>query len=305
MDYDFVLADVFSAHAFGGNQLAVLPDARGLTPPQMQAIAREFNFAETAFVLPAEDERHTHRLRIFSPGEEMPFAGHPTVGTAAVLAHLEGQGDRKVRFVFGEPVGAVPAQVDLSGGRLYSGLILPATLDEPLDAPKLDRYADVLSLPVDAVEDAWFGSVGLRFAFAQLAHDADVDGAILDRTAWTEGFADNWASKLFFFAGTLIDGGTVYARMFAPGIGVDEDPATGSACAALIARLAVNDPRPDARITLDIVQGQKMGRRSDITARAVKEHGELVHATVAGDVTIIGHGKLSVPREGHDDGQDQ
>lgn len=294
MGYDFVLVDVFSATSFGGNQLAVLPDADGLSAQQMQAIAREFNFAETAFVLPSKDDTHTHRLRIFSPGQEMPFAGHPTVGAAAVLAHLAGDHDRKEQFVFEEAVGPVKAVVDIAGGRLYSGLILAAELERPEQAPGLGAYAAALSLPAQAVADTWFGSVGLRFAFARLTDNSHVDDAVLDHAAWATAFAEQWATKLLFFSGDLGDGGTIDARMFAPDIGVDEDPATGSACAALVAQVALDDPRPDVRVTLNAVQGQKMGRRSVITARAVKEHGNLVHVAITGDVTVVGRGTLTV-----------
>jgi trans-2,3-dihydro-3-hydroxyanthranilate isomerase len=295
MDYDFVLVDVFSPTAFAGNQLAVLPDADGLTAQQMQAIAQEFNFAETAFVLPAEDDASTHRLRIFSPGEEMAFAGHPTVGTAAVLASLDGNHDRQAQFVFAEPVGPVRAEVEIAEGRLHSSFILAATLDQPRERPNRERYAEALSLPASAIHDTWFGSVGLRFCFAEITDPIHVDDAVLAPAAWARAFAKRWASKLFFFAGNPVDRATVYARMFAPDIGIAEDPATGSACAALVARAALDDPRPDARVTLTIIQGHQMGRRSEIAATAVKEHGSLRHVTVAGDVTVVGRGTLTVP----------
>lgn len=294
--YDFVLVDVFSEHAFGGNQLAVLPDASGLSVEQMQAIAREFNFAETAFVLPAEGEAHTRRLRIFSPGAEMPFAGHPTVGAAAALAHLgvlpvkHGQ----AHVVFGERIGAVQARVSTEGGRLLSELLLQTEIEEPAHRPESAAIAATLGLSVSDVTGAWFGGAGPRFCFARLSSPERVDEAVLDKQVWSAAFKGAWADGLFFFAGDPTGAGSLYARMFAPGIGVDEDPATGSACAALAGHVAVHDPHPDASVTLNVVQGVKIGRRSEIAAGALKADGRVQHVTVAGNVTVVAEGRLFV-----------
>lgn len=291
--YDFVLVDVFSNVAFGGNQLAVLPHAQGLTTTQMQSIAREFNFAETAFVLPAEDDAHTHRLRIFSPAREMPFAGHPTVGAAAVLAQRHGN-EAGTDLILGEQVGPVGARVTSTQGRLYSELILHPTLDEPSERPDRGLCAQALSLSADVVLQAWFASVGLRFCFIQLATPEDVDAAVPDIAALTSGFADAWTSTLYAFSGDPVDGGEIYARMFAPGMGIQEDPATGSAAAALAAYAATRDPRPDLQISFAIVQGEKIGRRSEMAVQADKAHGHVVTVRVGGAVTVVGSGVLEL-----------
>jgi trans-2,3-dihydro-3-hydroxyanthranilate isomerase len=300
--YEYVLVDVFTDHPFGGNQLAVLPDAKGMPAAQMQAVAREFNFAETTFVLPAEVAGHTARLRIFSPGAEMPFAGHPTVGTAAalVLRGLVAMQGSTATMVFDEVVGPVTVSVRDEASGLYSELALDAELDRPPGVPSADALAKALSLPVDAVRDAWFAGVGLPFCFCSLATVADVDAAVLDKAALSAALGQAWARHLFFFAGDLVDGGEVYARMFAPSIGIDEDPATGSAAAALVGCLAAaRDGAPDAAPTLTIRQGFAMGRPSIISASARMQAGRLRQVSVGGRVVQFATGTLEVPDAAH------
>jgi trans-2,3-dihydro-3-hydroxyanthranilate isomerase len=298
MQYDFVIVDVFTDSQFGGNQLAVVLDAQGLTAAQMQAVAREFNFAETTFVLPAQDAGNTARLRIFSPGSEMPFAGHPTVGSAAVLVRrglAGGTGTTSSEVVFEEEVGPVRVTVRDDRCGPYSELALEAELDRPSERPDTAALARALSLPVEAVHDVWFAGVGLPFCFCQVATAADVDAAVLDKAALAAALGDSWAQHVFFFAGELVDGGDVYARMFAPSLGIDEDPATGSASAALVGCLAANGGNPDAAPTLTIRQGFAMGRPSVIQAAALMEDGRLRRVSVGGHVVEFATGRLEVP----------
>jgi trans-2,3-dihydro-3-hydroxyanthranilate isomerase len=298
MQYDFVIVDVFTDSPFGGNQLAVVLDAQGLTAAQMQAVAREFNFAETTFVLPAHDAGNTARLRIFSPGSEMPFAGHPTVGSAAVLVrHGLGGGTRTTssEVVFEEEVGPVRVTVRDDKRGLYSELALEPELDQPPGAPDPAALASALSLPVEAVHGVWFAGVGLPFCFCQVATAEQVDAAALDKAALTAALGAGWAHHVFFFAGELVDGGDVYARMFAPSLGIDEDPATGSASAALVGCLAIGGGKPDAAPTLTIRQGFAMGRPSVIKAAALMEGGRLRRVTVGGHVVEFATGRLDVP----------
>src|SRR5213594_2505125 len=171
MSHRFVIADVFTPTAFGGNQLAVFPDARGLSDRAMQAVAREFNFAETTFVLPPADPRYTRRVRIFTPRTELPFAGHPTVGTAAVLARLglvETSGGTAT-VVFEEGVGPVPVEIRLDGGPVFARLSREARIECPPAEPSPRAVAAALSVPERAVLGAWSASVGLPFCFAHLA----------------------------------------------------------------------------------------------------------------------------------------
>jgi trans-2,3-dihydro-3-hydroxyanthranilate isomerase len=290
-----MLVDAFTSKQFGGNQLAVLPQAEGLNDRQMQSIAREFNFAETAFVLPPSDPANTARLRIFSPGAEMPFAGHPTIGAAAVLHRLaHGNAESASTVTFEEQVGLVRVQVSAERGLTFSELTLETTLESADTDPSPVDMAILLGLPADAVCDTWFASVGLKFCFCQLRHQTDVDAAVLDRIAWTRVLADSWAQNVFFFAGELTDASRIYARMFAPGIGVDEDPATGSAAAALAAVLAHRAGRSDARVSLLIEQGHAMQRPSAIEASATTAGTALHSVSVGGHVAFFASGALAL-----------
>lgn len=295
MKYEFELVDVFTDRPFGGNQLAVLPDARGLTRGQMQAIAREFNFAESTFVLPPVAAGSTAQLRIFSPGEELPFAGHPTVGSAAVLARRGADpAGGPTRLVFDEGLGPVAVTVEYRGDRVFSELRLEPRLEQPDGAPAAAAVAAALGLPADAVLESWFAGVGLPFAFCRLASPEDVDRAVLHLLPFQAALGHSWARNLFFFAGEPRDGATLYGRMFAPSIGVDEDPATGSACAALVGWLAARDRRPELSLSVTVHQGVAMGRPSLLFGGATKSAGSLRSVTVGGHVAFVGGGYLDV-----------
>jgi trans-2,3-dihydro-3-hydroxyanthranilate isomerase len=288
MGFDFVLVDVFSDRAFGGNQLAVFPDAAGIADETMQRLAREFNFSETTFVLPPSDPSCTCRVRIFTPNQELPFAGHPTVGTAAVLASLRGE----KQFVFEEGIGPVTVVVD--GATIRFHLHSPR-YQSSSEAPPAAAIARALSLPEDAIADCWYGGVGLKFCFIRLASPELVDRAVLDKAAWADGVAGGWSPELYFFAGDFTGGGRLHARFFAPAVGVDEDPATGSACASLIASLADRSPERDGSYHFRIDQGVVMGRPSALEGTARKEHGQITEVIVGGQATIVAHGTMALP----------
>ena len=296
MSYRFVIADVFTPTPFGGNQLAVFPDARGLSDRAMQAVAREFNFAETTFVLPPADPRRTRRVRIFTPRTELPFAGHPTVGTAAVLASL-GLVDTPggtATVVFEEGVGPVTVEIRLGASAVFTRLIRETGIESPTIRPARQAAATALSLSEDAVLDAWFASVGVPFCFIHLAGKEAVDRAALERTAWSVNFARAWAPHLFLFAGPLHPGSRLYARMFAPALGIEEDPATGSASATLAGCLADRLPT-DGDFTWTIDQGIAMGRPSLLEASADKRRGRTVQVKVGGSTVLVGEGSMAVP----------
>jgi len=289
---DFTIVDVFSDRAFGGNQLAVFPSAEGISDATMQQLAREFNFAETTFVLPPLDPAHTCRVRIFTPRAELPFAGHPTVGTAAVLASLDGgRGGAERRFVLEEGIGPVTVVTDGRGARFH---LWSPDRETARESPPTAAVARALSLPETAVVRSWYAGLGIRFCFVQLADAGLVDRATLDKTAWTAGVADGWSPHLYLFAGECRDGARLYARMFAPALGVDEDPATGSAGAALVASLAADAPPADGSYSIQIDQGVGMGRPSLIEATARKEHGRLAEVSVGGHATIVGRGVMTL-----------
>lgn len=293
MGFDFTLVDVFSDRPFGGNQLAVFPDARGIAEGTMQQLAREFNFSETTFVLPPRDPSHTCQVRIFTPHQELPFAGHPTVGTAAVLASRS-DGDAAGRqFVFEEGVGPVTVAVDGQAIRLHLWSPDYETTDE---APPAAAIAKALSVPGNAIAESWYAGVGLRFCFVRLADRELVDRAVLDKAAWQAGIAAGWSPHLYVFAGDDRDA-HLHARFFAPAVGVDEDPATGSACATLVASLAQRSPEPDGSYRLQIDQGVAMGRPSALEGTAYKENGRLTEVVVSGRATIVGNGTMTLPAQ--------
>jgi trans-2,3-dihydro-3-hydroxyanthranilate isomerase len=291
MSLDFTLADVFTERPFGGNQLAVFPDATGIADEDMQRLAREFNFSETTFVLPPSDRACTHRVRIFTPRQELPFAGHPTIGTAAVLASGEAGEPASSEFVFEEGIGPVAVTVDRSGIRFRLREPVFETADE---APPADAIARALGLPPAAITEAWYAGIGLRFCFVRLASPELVDRIVLDRAAWADGVADGWSSQLYCFAGDYHQG-RLHARFFAPGVGVDEDPATGSASASLAASVAHRSAEPEGTYRIQIDQGVLMGRPSELTATAFKEGGRITEVAVGGSAAIIGSGTIRLP----------
>jgi trans-2,3-dihydro-3-hydroxyanthranilate isomerase len=296
MAHRFVIADVFTATPFGGNQLAVFPDARGLSDRAMQALAREFNFAETTFVLPPADAHYTRRVRIFTPKTELPFAGHPTVGTAAVLARLglvEAPSGRTT-VIFEEGVGPVAVEIRVDGSAALARLIRETEIERPPIGPSPRAAAAALSLPEALVLDAWAASVGVPFCFVHVASEQSVDRAVLERAAWSTDFSHAWSLHLFFFAGALESGSRLYARMFAPALGIEEDPATGSASAALAGCLAERLPT-DGSFTWTIDQGIAMGRPSRLEASAEKLRGRPVRVKVGGATVLVGEGSMTVP----------
>ncbi len=292
MRYDFHILDVFSPTAFGGNQLAVLPKADGIAPAGMQKIAREFNFAESTFVLPPQDPSATARVRIFTPNAEVDFAGHPTVGTACALAY--GDHSAATEIVLQENVGLVPVRIERRDGVLSGTLISTTPLQHPAEKPSADALARVLSIDAADVGDGFFASVGLEFCFAHLTSREAVDRAVVDRQAWREELAQAWSPNVFFFAGSLGDGGEVYARMSAPAHGIEEDPATGSAAAALMAVAGLRSGLADGTVSLTVYQGVAMGRPSTMAASAEMKQGKVVSVEVGGSAVLVASGQIEV-----------
>jgi trans-2,3-dihydro-3-hydroxyanthranilate isomerase len=297
MQHRFVMADVFTETAFGGNQLAVFPDARSISDRAMQAIAREFNFSETTFVLPPQDPRHTYNVRIFTPSRELAFAGHPTVGTAAALAHLGllELRDDHAGIVLEEKAGPVTVEVRVGAGVIYAKFAVEREVETAAEPLARSAAAAVLSLPEESVTDTWFASLGLPFCFAHLVDRSMVDRATIDRAAWSAHLAQAWAPDVFLFAGSSRPGSRLYARMFAPGVGIDEDPATGSAAATLAGILGARATERDGTLIWSIEQGVAMGRPSLIEASAEKRDGSVAKVNVGGSTVIVGEGSMNVP----------
>ena len=296
MKYTFHIVDVFSSTPFGGNQLAVLPDAAGISTEGMQKIAREFNFGETTFVLPKKDPANTCRVRIFTPRTELDVAGHPSVGTACALVMKQhvGPGD-PIRIILEENVGPVTVDVAQRNGRFHGTLTLSGKIEAPTGAPSPADLAAVLSIEPAEVSQVFFAGAGVPFCFAHLSSNEVVDRATINRASWAATLSRAWSPHVFFFAGNLRDGGKLYARMWAPALGIEEDSATGIACAGLVGALASNPDFTGMAYRLSIQQGVFMGRRSDIEAEARKHNDVVTSISVGGATTYIASGEIEVP----------
>jgi trans-2,3-dihydro-3-hydroxyanthranilate isomerase len=297
MRYRFLTCDVFTPTRFGGNQLAVLPAASGLSDRQMQRIAREFNFSETTFVLPPE-QGHTRRLRIFTPAAELPFAGHPNVGSAFVLATLGELGslDRPLTITFEEKAGPVPIAVEQRDGLVRCELTAPERLTVGRSiGPEV--IARALSLePGDVVirtHPPQVASVGVRFLFAELRDRAALERARPRLDEFEALARDSMPPDVFLYV-HIRDEFDIRARMFAPMDGIPEDPATGSAAGALAALLAGYDRAPSGSFRWRVAQGVEMGRPSVLEISAEKRDGEVVEARVAGTSVLVSEGEMEV-----------
>jgi trans-2,3-dihydro-3-hydroxyanthranilate isomerase len=298
MPLEFVTVDVFTDRRFGGNPLAVVLDAEVLTPTQMQSIAAEFNLSETTFILPPHDASNTAAVRIFTPRAELPFAGHPNVGTAFVLGRRGSSYGRPVGepLVFEEQAGLVPIDLLLENGAVVGArLTAPQPLSRGRDVP-VDIVAAAGSLAPRDIETAnhppCIASCGAAFVFAELKTRRALAAAQPRSDVFAEHLPIGGASgiHLYFREGSgEID---IRARMFAPLHGVPEDPATGSANVALAALLASLLPEPNARLRLRIAQGIEMGRPSILDASAEKEGGRITRTQIGGRCVQVMSGKV-------------
>jgi trans-2,3-dihydro-3-hydroxyanthranilate isomerase len=299
----YLTADVFTDVVFGGNQLAIFPDATGIAEAHLLPIAREFNYSETTFVYPPRDPAHTRRVRIFTPGGEIPFAGHPTVGTAHALAAtgeipLAAKGD--TRIVLEEEVGPVHVRIHAENGTPVFAQLTVAKLPEIGPPPPPRRVlADILGLEdTELLGAEWLPqavSCGLPFLFVPVVGRDAVARARVNLAAWEKHLANAWASMLFVFAREAErPGSDIRARMFAPGISVPEDPATGSACAALGGYLAMREERGEGLLRWVVEQGFEMGRPSILEVEADKHGGEVSGIRVGGSTVMVSEGTMRV-----------
>jgi trans-2,3-dihydro-3-hydroxyanthranilate isomerase len=297
MKYPFVTLDVFTQTRFAGNSLGVVFDADGMASEKMQAVAREFGHPETVFVLKAEKTGSTARARIFTPAIEMPFAGHPTVGTALALALKRNGGST---IVLEENIGPLQCNVNVEGeahGR--ASFLLPA-LPRPAGptAANVD-IAAALGLKTDDIgfdghqPSKW--SIGPTFTFVPVRGIDAVRRCRVDDTQWDRAFEVNGQSFAFVFSTeTENEGHHFHARMFAPRAGVREDPATGSAAAAFSGFCAQSLSLPDGKHDFVIEQGFEMGRPSLIELGVVVQNGALASGTVGGPAVIVTEGMIEV-----------
>ena len=285
MQRRYLTTDVFTDRAFGGNPLAVVLDAEGLSTAQMQALAREFNYSETSFVLPPADPAHTAHVRIFTPASEIPFAGHPNVGTAVALARRM-PGAPPCRVVFEAAAGLVALEIETDGHPVGAELTSPQPFVRSGGVPAQDIAAAVGLAVADvatAVHAPVSGSVGLAFLFAELATRDALARARPDAALLAPLLGRCGALGLHLYTRDAPgDGRDLQSRMFFPLDGIREDPATGSANVALAALLADCAPHASIDVVLRIGQGVDMGRPSLLRARATKRDGRIVSAHVGG-----------------------
>jgi trans-2,3-dihydro-3-hydroxyanthranilate isomerase len=300
----YVTVDVFTTERFAGNQLAVIPDARGLTDTQMQHIAAEFRYSEVTFVLPPEDPANSARIRIFTPTMEVPFAGHPNVGTAFVLGNQQDifgkAADHILRFE--ETAGIVEAElIRATDGRVTgAGILAPQALSlgAQIAAETIAACAGLETGNINLeTHQPIIASVGLPFAVAELK---DLD-ALACACPNTVAFADadreyshaEEQFSLFLYVRSPQNPWQIRARMFAPLDNVIEDPATGSASGALAAFLVSLEPDSDGTYDVVIEQGVEMGRRSLISVNVVKAAGKIERVRIAGHCVPVMEGVIA------------
>jgi trans-2,3-dihydro-3-hydroxyanthranilate isomerase len=296
----YKVLDVFTREALTGNPLAVVLDSEGLDAAAMQRIAREFNLSETVFVLPPRDANNVAAVRIFTPSVELPFAGHPTVGTAVLLGLERGHGRAHQAFSLEEQIGVVPCEV-----RIASGMSGQASFTVPRLPHRSGAAADAAALAAAlGLEAADVGcgdhvpsmfSAGVGFTFVPLRDLAAVARAQPRPEAWPAAFGEgSHAAAFVYTAGGIAADASFHARMFAPTMGVREDPATGAAAAAFVGVVHMFEKPADGLHRYVIEQGCEMGRPSRIVVTMTVDRGALVNATVGGDAVVVASGTLHV-----------
>ena len=301
MKLNFVTVDVFTGTQFAGNPLAVILNAQGLSGAQMQAVAAEFNLAETTFVLPPKDPAHTAEVRIFTPRYEMPFAGHPNVGTAFALAQAGtsyGRAVGKDRVVFEEKAGLVPISL-LKDGAVVTGARLASPQLLTIGAEvSTELIASACSLSINDLETGnhppLIASCGVPFILAELKDRTRLAAATARSDVFMREVAEQPATSILIYTRVEESDIDIRARMFAPHHGIPEDPATGSANVALVGLLAKLRTEPDSRISKAIAQGVEMGRPSLLQAEAEKKGGVVTATYIGGRCVPVMSGTIEL-----------
>ncbi|MCG8595156.1 MAG: PhzF family phenazine biosynthesis isomerase [Kiloniellales bacterium] len=310
MRYRYYTADVFTDRIFGGNPLAVFPDAEGLSPEQMQRVARELNLSETVFVRPPKEAANSRHLRIFTPSMELPFAGHPTLGCAHVLALL---GEIEARsgeteVIFEEGIGPITVRIQADGGTPgFTQLDVARMPEFAMEIPSLRSIASALSLDIS---DLLLGddrpvavSCGVPFLVVPLRSLAALGRARLDRETWESSLQDTWAPNLYAFVyDAETEGADMRARVFAPALGIEEDPATGAGAASLAGYLCSLDAEGQGSRFWTLEQGFEMGRPSLIKLEADMEQSKVIAIRIGGASVLVGEAWIEVPRPGEHGG---
>lgn len=293
--------DVFTDRRFCGNPLAVVSDADGLGPEQMQAIARELNLSETVFVLQPQNPAHSARVRMFTPERELPFAGHPTIGTAILLAQARTplvNGESDVIIVLEQAIGIVRVGVRLRAGHAPFAEFDAPQMPEKSGTPAArDRLADALGLLPREIgfenHTALCLAVGNAFAFVPVISLEAIAKARISASHWAATFPDEINGVYLYTRECVHNDSSFHARMFAPQLGVAEDPATGSAAVCLASVVHEFDGLPDGAHKRVIEQGQEMGRPSSIVLTLVIEGGRLETVRIGGSAVRVIDGTLA------------
>jgi len=295
--YRFRILDVFTNRPYAGSPLAVLPEAQGLSAEQMQRIAGEFAFSATAFVRPPRGPGHTHRVRIFTPSKELPFAGHATIGSALTLAM---EGDSSEEFVFDEDVGPVRVSMRPGTGAGTAWMWAAKLPERGPEPPPPVALATLLSLKVtDLLAGDWKPvavSAGIPFLVVPVRDLDALRRARLDIARWREILANWWAAQVYVV--TPVEQGSEWrfrTRMFGPGIGIDEDPAAGAAATALPGWLVPRLKPRDGLLSFIIEQGIEMGRPSTLPVEVDVEAGAVTAVRVGGAAVTIAEGRIHPP----------
>ena len=302
MGLSYRTADVFTDTAFGGNPLAVVFGAEDLPEDRFQAIAREFNYSEITFVLPPRDPAHTAHVRIFTPTKEVPFAGHPNIGTATVLAWRGEAFGRAIedRVIFEEEAGLVPVTVLRRDGRPVGAQL---TAPQPFQRGPETSVADVatcLDLPETAIRTDRHppvdGSVGLGFILVELADREALERCSANSSAFADRLGGRAVPDIYAYVRTEEkDSVDIRARVFAPLDGVPEDPATGSANAAMIGLLADLEGPQDGSLSWRIAQGVEMGRPSLLLGEVDRAAGATTAIRIGGNCVAVMAGEIIAP----------
>jgi trans-2,3-dihydro-3-hydroxyanthranilate isomerase len=304
MQRRYVTVDVFTDRAFGGNPLAVVLDAGGLSTAQMQAIAIEFNFSETTFVLPPRDAANDAQVRIFTVNNEIPFAGHPNVGTAFVLATQAAKPPARLRFE--EKAGLVPVEILQEAGRVVGAeLTAPQGLSKSTQF-RAEQVAACISLSAADIKidrhPPQIISVALPFLVVELTTREALRRASPDPTGFSRILPDNRCDAIYCYTRDVPAAEKpcdLQARMFHPGFsGLSEDPATGSATVATAALLAELSSERNGEFRLHIGQGVDMGRPSLLLTRVRRENGVVMSAHVGGHCVQMMEGTFRLAGEG-------
>jgi len=295
MKLNYMLLDVFTTEPLTGNPLAVVLKADGLLDDQMQAIAREFGLSETVFLMAPNVDRHTSGVRIFTPAMELPFAGHPTIGAATVLALQQRLSAVRIE----ERVGMITCIVDKIDKRsAYARFALPQLPEEVGKAPDVKIIATALGIEPEAIGCGPYHpavySAGVVFYLIPVRNAHVLKRLELDQSRWRETFPLGNNSVYCFSETPEEEDADLAARMFSPGMGLGEDPGTGSAAAALIGLLARHADLLDGQAEFRLRQGAEMGRPSHITIQLRKDGGVLTHGGIGGNAVIVGEGVLDL-----------